>query len=143
MSLTFSNRNILSGSPVVEYLGAFGAFPAVLKLLSENGVSGKFVDLSASDPGALTLYFHEGDEGMLQRVLSRKSADRILVVSREKIASIPESSAVTCFTANDPADGFEIARCLYLNAICLKTRRQSTSAMAMRRFFRYAVRILS
>ncbi len=143
MSLTFSNRNILSTTPVVEYTGAYGSFPSVLEVISARGVSTRYVDIPASDPGALTLYFHEGDEGMLRQVLSRKSADRILVVSREKIASIPEGSAVTSFTANDPADGFEIARCLYLKAIRLRTRRQSTSAMAMRRFFRYAVRILS
>lgn len=143
MTLPFTNNSTLNGSPVVEFSGAYASFPSVLEVLRSNGVSSRFVEPAASDPRALTLYFHEGDEGQLKEVLGRKSADRILVVSREKVSSIAEDSAITCFTHNDPADGFEIARCIYLKAIRLRTRRQSPSAMAMRRFFRYAVKILS
>ncbi|MBM3432176.1 MAG: hypothetical protein FJX92_04120 [Bacteroidetes bacterium] len=143
MILSFPNRTISNGSPVVEYSGAYTSFPAVLETLRSNGISTRFAEPTASDPQALTLYFHEGDEGQLQQVLQRKSANQILVVSRAKISSIPEDSAVICFTHNDPADGFEIARCIYLKAIRLRTRRQSPSAIAMRRFFRYAVKLLS
>ncbi len=143
MALSIPHNRMLALSAGVEFTGSHGSFPEVLRVLSKYGIIGKVVEVSAADPAALTLFFYEGDESSLRLLQSRKSAERLVVVSANQDNSRIADEGIKCFVANNANDSYEIARYIFAQNFRMSKTRFTPSGQMMRRFFRYAVRLLT